>query len=240
MAGNDEAHVGRRIAGRLTLTSRNEYVEFDLTTFGAPCFSIATARSIATRASCTASRICSCWRRRARTAAHGGARISAGDHHQSVGHRPRLFQRSRHARFQPGACASGCRPKESRSPASTTARSIPTEGIGPYRCDSPLRKPQAGHDAAGGRTSTTSICAASFAIGDKKSDVLAGQAAGCRTVLLATGAGGRGENELAARADYRRGEPARGGRMDRYVTCAGDQSAADGTHWNVPVTGATP
>lgn len=39
-------------------------------------------------------------------------------------------------------------------------------------------------------------------IGDKKSDILAGQAAGCTTILVLTGAAGAGEAELAAIRDY--------------------------------------
>jgi D-glycero-D-manno-heptose 1,7-bisphosphate phosphatase len=43
---------------------------------------------------------------------------------------------------------------------------------------------------------------ASFAIGDKKSDVAAGRAAGCRTVLLRTGKAGSGESELNVQPDF--------------------------------------
>ncbi len=78
----------------------------------------------------------------------------------------------------------------------------PSEGIGPYRCDSPLRKPNPGMMLQAAEDHEFDPLT-SYLIGDKKSDVLAGQAAGCRTVLLATGAGGRGENELTAHADHR-------------------------------------
>jgi D-glycero-D-manno-heptose 1,7-bisphosphate phosphatase len=78
----------------------------------------------------------------------------------------------------------------------------PSEGIGPYRCDSPLRKPNPGMILQAAQDHGLDL-AASYTIGDKKSDVLAGIAAGCRTLLLATGAGGRGEDDLAARADHR-------------------------------------
>jgi D-glycero-D-manno-heptose 1,7-bisphosphate phosphatase len=77
----------------------------------------------------------------------------------------------------------------------------PTEGIGQYRCDSPLRKPQPGMILQAAEEHELDL-AASYVIGDKKSDILAGQAAGSRTVLLATGAGGRGEVTLSAEADY--------------------------------------
>ena len=71
----------------------------------------------------------------------------------------------------------------------------PTEGIGKYRCDSPLSKPQPGMILQAATEHDLDL-AASYMIGDKKSDILAGQAAGCRTILLATGAGGRGEEEF--------------------------------------------
>jgi D-glycero-D-manno-heptose 1,7-bisphosphate phosphatase len=77
----------------------------------------------------------------------------------------------------------------------------PTEGVGEYRCDSPLRKPRPGMLLQAAAEHDFDL-AASYVIGDKKSDILAGQAAGCRTVLLATGAGGRGEEELSAQADH--------------------------------------
>jgi histidinol phosphatase-like enzyme len=76
----------------------------------------------------------------------------------------------------------------------------PTEGIGKYRCESSLRKPGPGMILQAAEEHDLDL-AASYVVGDKKSDVLAGQAAGCRTVLLATGAGGRGEEDLSAEAD---------------------------------------
>jgi D-glycero-D-manno-heptose 1,7-bisphosphate phosphatase len=42
----------------------------------------------------------------------------------------------------------------------------------------------------------------SYAIGDKKSDILAGQAAGCSTILVLTGAAGSEEPDLVATPDY--------------------------------------
>jgi D-glycero-D-manno-heptose 1,7-bisphosphate phosphatase len=77
----------------------------------------------------------------------------------------------------------------------------PTDGVGPYRCDSPLRKPRPGMILEAAEEHELDL-AASYVIGDKHSDILAGQAAGCRTVLLATGAAGSGEETLSAQADY--------------------------------------
>lgn len=76
----------------------------------------------------------------------------------------------------------------------------PTQGIGKYRCDSPLRKPRPGMILQAAAEHDLDL-ATSFVIGDKKSDIVAGQAAGCRTVLLATGAAGRGEPDLTPRPD---------------------------------------
>jgi D-glycero-D-manno-heptose 1,7-bisphosphate phosphatase len=76
----------------------------------------------------------------------------------------------------------------------------PTEGIGRYRRDSPCRKPRPGMLLAAGRDLDLDL-PASFAIGDKKSDMAAGQAAGCRTILVRTGHGGRGEPELEVEPD---------------------------------------
>ena len=59
----------------------------------------------------------------------------------------------------------------------------PTEGIGPYRRESELRKPRCGMLLAAAREHRLDL-KASFAIGDKNTDVLAGRAAGCRTILL--------------------------------------------------------
>jgi D-glycero-D-manno-heptose 1,7-bisphosphate phosphatase len=60
----------------------------------------------------------------------------------------------------------------------------PTEGVGEYRRDSPLRKPAPGMIQQAAREHAIDL-AASFAIGDKAADVLAGRAAGCRTILIA-------------------------------------------------------
>jgi D-glycero-D-manno-heptose 1,7-bisphosphate phosphatase len=77
----------------------------------------------------------------------------------------------------------------------------PALGPGDLRVDSPLRKPQPGMLLAAAADHDLDL-SASFAIGDKRSDVLAGQRAGCRTILVQTGAAGRGEPELDATPDF--------------------------------------
>jgi D-glycero-D-manno-heptose 1,7-bisphosphate phosphatase len=77
----------------------------------------------------------------------------------------------------------------------------PDASVDIYRADSPLRKPRPGMILQAAAEHGLDV-KASFAIGDKKSDVLAGQAAGCRTILVQTGAAGTGENELQAQSDY--------------------------------------
>jgi D-glycero-D-manno-heptose 1,7-bisphosphate phosphatase len=76
----------------------------------------------------------------------------------------------------------------------------PTEGQGEYRRDSPLRKPNPGMILAAATDHDLEL-AASFAIGDKLSDVAAGRAAGCRTILLAGGGHMAAESGQAA-ADF--------------------------------------
>ncbi len=77
----------------------------------------------------------------------------------------------------------------------------PTAGVDAYRCDSPQRKPRPGMILQAADENGLDL-SASFAIGDKKSDILAGQAAGCRTILVQTGAAGQGEESLTARPDF--------------------------------------
>lgn len=77
----------------------------------------------------------------------------------------------------------------------------PTAGIGPWRRDSPLRKPRPGMLLRAAEEHGLDL-PASFAIGDKKSDILAGRAAGCRTILVRTGQAGGGEPHLATEADF--------------------------------------
>ncbi|MGD9720350.1 MAG: D-glycero-alpha-D-manno-heptose-1,7-bisphosphate 7-phosphatase [Pirellulales bacterium] len=76
-----------------------------------------------------------------------------------------------------------------------------TEGQGEYRRESPLRKPGDGMLRLAATERGIDL-AASYAIGDKKSDVLAGQRAGCRTILLRTGAAGSDEEPLTAPPDF--------------------------------------
>lgn len=59
----------------------------------------------------------------------------------------------------------------------------PTEGTGRYRRESSWRKPHPGMLLHAARAHGIDV-AASVMIGDKESDVAAGQEAGCRTVLL--------------------------------------------------------
>lgn len=77
----------------------------------------------------------------------------------------------------------------------------PTEGVGPYRVDSPLRKPGPGMLLQAAQDHDLDL-SRSWMIGDKRSDVLAGQSAGCRTILLRTGKAGLGEPDLAAVSDH--------------------------------------
>ena len=77
----------------------------------------------------------------------------------------------------------------------------PTAGGGAFRRDSPLRKPAPGMLLQAAADHGLDL-AASFAIGDKKSDVAAGRAAGCRTVLVRTGRAGTGESELIVTPDF--------------------------------------
>jgi len=77
----------------------------------------------------------------------------------------------------------------------------PTEGTGRYRCDSPLRKPKPGMILRAAAEHGIEL-AASFAVGDRASDVGAGQAAGCRTILLRKGSRRHTEQELLARPDF--------------------------------------
>ncbi len=77
----------------------------------------------------------------------------------------------------------------------------PTEGVGRYRRHSPLRKPEPGMilQAGAERKLELSQC---YAIGDKKSDIGAGQAAGCRTILVQNGKGGQREANLETPPDF--------------------------------------
>jgi D-glycero-D-manno-heptose 1,7-bisphosphate phosphatase len=77
----------------------------------------------------------------------------------------------------------------------------PTEGVGRYQNDSPLRKPRPGMILQAAAEHGIEL-AESFAIGDKTSDILAGQAAGCRTILVRTGVGREHEKDPTAQPDF--------------------------------------
>lgn len=97
----------------------------------------------------------------------------------------------------------------------------PTAGLGRYRCDSPLRKPKPGMILVAAAELAIEL-SASFAIGDKESDVLAGQAAGCRTIRVRSGAGGQGEANLGARPDFLADDlPAAAACVERLVRTTG-------------------
>lgn len=74
-------------------------------------------------------------------------------------------------------------------------------GIGSYKRDSHWRKPQPGMILEAGKAHQIDL-SRSYAIGDKKSDILAGQAAGCTTILVLTGVAGTDELEVTALPDY--------------------------------------
>ncbi|MHB9023854.1 MAG: D-glycero-alpha-D-manno-heptose-1,7-bisphosphate 7-phosphatase [Armatimonadota bacterium] len=65
----------------------------------------------------------------------------------------------------------------------------PTRGVGEYRQESPMRKPAPGMLLAAAQDHGLDL-ARSYVVGDKCSDILAGQAAGCTTILLLTGCAG--------------------------------------------------
>ena len=67
----------------------------------------------------------------------------------------------------------------------------PTKGIGEYKIDCECRKPKPGLLLEAQRKYDIDL-KNSFMIGDKRSDILAGQSAGCFSVLVQTGYGGQG------------------------------------------------
>lgn len=73
----------------------------------------------------------------------------------------------------------------------------PTEGIGKYRLDSELRKPKPGMLFLAAEELQIDL-SQSVMIGDKRSDILAGKAAGCRTILLGGTTHERGEADMVA------------------------------------------
>lgn len=77
----------------------------------------------------------------------------------------------------------------------------PTAGVGEYRRPSPLRKPRPGMILQAVAEHNLDL-SQSFAVGDRNSDVAAGHAAGCRTVLLRTGLTGTDKVEDPVVPDY--------------------------------------
>jgi D-glycero-D-manno-heptose 1,7-bisphosphate phosphatase len=77
----------------------------------------------------------------------------------------------------------------------------PTEGVGEYRRESPLRKPNDGMLRLAAAEHDLDL-PASIMIGDKKSDMLAGQRAGCHTILVRTGAAGGDSEELTTPPEF--------------------------------------
>jgi D-glycero-D-manno-heptose 1,7-bisphosphate phosphatase len=77
----------------------------------------------------------------------------------------------------------------------------PTEGVGEYRRESPLRKPNDGMLRLAASERDLDL-PTSVMIGDKQSDMLAGQRAGCHTVLVRTGAAGSDTEELPAPPEF--------------------------------------
>jgi D-glycero-D-manno-heptose 1,7-bisphosphate phosphatase len=73
----------------------------------------------------------------------------------------------------------------------------PTLGVGAYRVACACRKPQPGLLLEAARTLGLDL-ARSVLVGDKASDLAAGRAAGCRTVLVRTGYGAGEERRLMA------------------------------------------
>lgn len=77
----------------------------------------------------------------------------------------------------------------------------PKAGIGRFRCDSPCRKPKPGMILQAAKDYQIDL-SRSYAIGDKKSDILAGQAAGCTGIMVLTGLAGTDETEKPVTPDY--------------------------------------
>lgn len=67
----------------------------------------------------------------------------------------------------------------------------PTAGVDPYRVECECRKPKPGMLLDAQKRYGIDL-GNSFMIGDRRSDILAGQAAGCFSILVETGWGGKG------------------------------------------------
>jgi D-glycero-D-manno-heptose 1,7-bisphosphate phosphatase len=72
----------------------------------------------------------------------------------------------------------------------------PTAGIGVYKMDCNCRKPKPGLLERAARELSLDL-RQSFVVGDKPADLIAGDAVGCRTILVRTGYGLESEKELA-------------------------------------------
>jgi len=77
----------------------------------------------------------------------------------------------------------------------------PIEGTGDYRRESPLRKPGDGMMRLAAAEHDLRLTE-SYVVGDKNSDILAGQRAGCRTILVRTGAAGSDAEVLRTPPDF--------------------------------------
>ena len=78
----------------------------------------------------------------------------------------------------------------------------PTEGVGTYRVECECRKPKPG-SLQRATQELDVILGSAFMVGDKCSDLEAGRAVGCRTVLVRTGYGSQAEAQLQHRAASR-------------------------------------
>jgi D-glycero-D-manno-heptose 1,7-bisphosphate phosphatase len=107
----------------------------------------------------------------------------------------------------------------------------PTEGIGEYRRESTHRKPQSGMFLQAAAEHNLDL-AASFTIGDKWSDVLAGRAAGCRTILLSTVAVAPDRDDAFARPDFMADNLLEAARAIERASAAGS--------WELPAPDAAP
>ena len=77
----------------------------------------------------------------------------------------------------------------------------PVHGIGTYKIDCECRKPNPGMLASG--IEQFNIDAAeSYTVGDRRSDIAAGNAVGCRTILVETGWGGKGGTGCKVNPDF--------------------------------------
>lgn len=76
----------------------------------------------------------------------------------------------------------------------------PDAGVGEWRRDSPDRKPRPGMFLRAAEEHSLDL-SRSYAIGDKKSDIVAGQAAGCFSIMVMTGESER-DPESGAEPDH--------------------------------------